>query len=142
MQKHKISLRKVVPHYHWKRRGLSQPHKNCPHYLLDNGRPGAKWQWFLAKVNKHYQAIGGANPQPIGPSINSYGQIVTSPAMPMPVKEKSDPPPSPRYHTVKKGDTLSGLSRRYAVSVSSIQRANGLRSSVIVLGKKLRIPNS
>ena len=44
--------------------------------------------------------------------------------------------------SVKKGDTLSGLSRRYGVSVSSIQRANGLRSTVIVLGKKLRIPNS
>lgn len=142
MQKHNISLRKVVPHYHWKRRGLSQPHKNCPHYLLDNGHPGGKWQWFLAKVNKHYQAIGGSNPLPVGPSINRHGQIVTSPALSSPVTEKSHTPPSNRYHTVKKGDTLSGLSRRYGVSVSSIQRANGMRSTVIVLGKKLRIPNS
>jgi N-acetylmuramoyl-L-alanine amidase len=142
MQKHKISLRKVVPHYHWKRRGLSQPHKNCPHYLLDNGHPGAKWQWFLAKVNKHYQAIGGSNPLPMGPSINSHGQIVTSPALPSRVQEKSYTPPSYKYHTVKKGDTLSALSRRYGISMSSIQQANGLRSSVIVLGKKLRIPNS
>ncbi len=142
MQKHKISLRKVVPHYHWKRRGLSQPHKNCPHYLLDNGRPGAKWEWFLAKVNKYYQSIGGSNPLPVGPSINSYGQIVNAPAIPYPAEERSYQPPSKRYHTVKKGDTLSALSRRYDVSVSSIQRANGLRSSVIVLGKKLRIPNS
>lgn len=141
MQKHNISLRKVVPHYHWKRRGLSQPHKNCPHYLLDNGHPGGKWQWFLAKVNKHYQAIGGSNPLPAGPSINRHGQIVTSPALSSPVTEKSYTPPNNRYHTVKKGDTLSGLSRRYGVSVSSIQRANGLRSTVIVLGKKLRIPN-
>ena len=142
MQKHDISLRKVVPHYHWPRRGLSQPHKNCPHYLLDNGHPGGKWQWFLAKVNKYYQAIGGSNPQPSGPSINSYGQIVSSSAPPSPIKEKVYAPSSSRYHTVKKGDTLSALSRRYAVSVSAIQRANGLRGSVIVLGKKLRIPAS
>lgn len=142
MQKHDISLRKVVPHYHWPRRGLSQPHKNCPHYLLDNGHPGAKWQWFLAKVNTYYQAIGGSNPQPSGPSINSYGQIVTSSAPPSAIKEKTDAPASSRYHTVKKGDTLSGLSRRYDVSVSAIQRANGLRGSVIFLGKKLRIPAS
>ncbi len=142
MQKHDISLRKVVPHYHWPRRGVSQPHKNCPHYLLDNGHPGGKWQWFLAKVNKYYQAIGGSNPQPSGPSINSYGQIVSSSAPPSPIKEKVYAPASSRYHTVKKGDTLSALSRRYAVSVSAIQRANGLRSSVIVLGKKLRIPAS
>ncbi len=142
MQKHNISLRKVVPHYHWPRRGVSQPHKNCPHYLLDNGHPGGKWQWFLAKVNKYYQAIGGSNPQPSGPSINSYGQIVSSSAPPSPIKEKVYAPSSSRYHTVKKGDTLSALSRRYAVSVSAIQRANGLRGSVIVLGKKLRIPAS
>ena len=142
MQKHDISLRKVVPHYHWPRRGLSQPHKNCPHYLLDNGHPGGKWQWFLAKVNKYYQAIGGSNPQPSGPSINSYGQIVSSSAQPSPIKEKVYAPSSSRYHTVKKGDTLSALSRRYDVSVSAIQRANGLRGSVIVLGKKLRIPAS
>ena len=142
MQKHNISLRKVVPHYHWPRRGVSQPHKNCPHYLLDNGHPGGKWQWFLAKVNKYYQAIGGSNPQPSGPSINSYGQIVSSSAPPSPIKEKVYAPASSRYHTVKKGDTLSALSRRYDVSVSAIQRANGLRSSVIVLGKKLRIPAS
>ena len=142
MQKHDISLRKVVPHYHWPRRGLSQPHKNCPHYLLDNGHPGGKWQWFLAKVNKYYQAIGGSNPQPSGPSINSYGQIVSSSVPPSPIKEKVYAPASSRYHTVKKGDTLSALSRRYDVSVSAIQRANGLRGSVIVLGKKLRIPAS
>ena len=142
MQKHDISLRKVVPHYHWPRRGVSQPHKNCPHYLLDNGHPGGKWQWFLAKVNKYYQAIGGSNPQPSGPSINSYGQIVSSSAPPSPIKEKVYAPSSSRYHTVKKGDTLSALSRRYDVSVSAIQRANGLRGSVIVLGKKLRIPAS
>ena len=57
MYKHDIPLRNVVPHYHWRREGLSNPHKNCPHYLLDNGRPGAKWQWFLSRVNKHYKSI-------------------------------------------------------------------------------------
>jgi LysM repeat protein len=78
----------------------------------------------------------------VGPSINSHGQIVTSSALPSRVQEKSYTPPSYKYHTVKKGDTLSALSRRYGISMSSIQQANGLRSSVIVLGKKLRIPNS
>lgn len=142
MQKHNISLRNVVPHYHWPRRGVSQPHKNCPHYLLDNGRPGGKWQWFLAKVNKHYLAIGGANPMPSGPSINRHGQIVEAQAAPVPVTKKTYSAPSYRYHTVKKGDTLSGLSRKYDVSVSSIQRVNSMSSTVIVLGKKLRIPTS
>jgi N-acetylmuramoyl-L-alanine amidase len=146
MQKHNIPLRKVVPHYHWPRRGLSQPHKNCPHYLLDNGHPGAKWQWFLAKVNQHYQSIGGASPhmmpKPGAPAINSHGQIVSSPPAVSPVKEASYTRPSSRYHTVRKGDTLYALSRRYGTSVSAIQRANGLRNSTIGIGKKLRIPAS
>ena len=83
MHKHDIPLRKIVPHYHWPRRGLSQPHKNCPHYLLDNGHPGAKWQWFLAKVDKHYKSISSGSPgvvprpgTPSSPSINRHGMIV------------------------------------------------------------------
>jgi N-acetylmuramoyl-L-alanine amidase len=154
MQKHNIPLRKVVPHYHWPRRGLSQPHKNCPHYLLDNGHPGAKWQWFLAKVNKYYRSIGGPGitPAPGGPSINSHGMIVSRPpaapspldppTISKPVVSNSSAKPSSRYHVVKKGDTLYGLSRRYGTSVSAIQRANGLRGSTIGIGKKLRIPAS
>ena len=57
MKKHGIPLNNVVPHYHWPRRGTSQPHKNCPHFLLDNGRPGRKWRAFLAKVNFHYKRL-------------------------------------------------------------------------------------
>ncbi|NNJ86721.1 MAG: LysM peptidoglycan-binding domain-containing protein [Akkermansiaceae bacterium] len=50
--------------------------------------------------------------------------------------------PSSRYHTVKRGDTLYGLSRRYKTSVSAIQRANHLKGTVIGIGKRLRIPAS
>jgi len=64
MHKHDIPLRNVVPHYHWPRRGLSTPHKNCPHFLLDNGKPGRKWQWFLSKVKVHYDSIT----VPVGPA--------------------------------------------------------------------------
>lgn len=56
MHKEGIPLSRVVPHYHWPRRGVSKPHKNCPHFLLDNGRPGRKWRAFQAKVNGYYKA--------------------------------------------------------------------------------------
>lgn len=59
-------------------------------------------------------------------------------------KPKSTPKPKPkattRSHTVKRGDTLYGLSRKYGVSVSSIQRANKLRNTTIRLGQRLTIP--
>lgn len=45
-----------------------------------------------------------------------------------------------RTHTVKKGDTLYGLARKYDVSVKSIQKANGLSGTSLKPGKKLKIP--
>lgn len=57
MKKEDIPLRNVVPHYHWERKGLSKPHKNCPHFLLDNGRPGKKWAWFQSRVQHYYDQI-------------------------------------------------------------------------------------
>ncbi|MFT3991483.1 MAG: N-acetylmuramoyl-L-alanine amidase [Luteolibacter sp.] len=57
MREYGIPLSHVVPHYHWPRKGKTPPHKNCPHFLLDNGRPGKKWQGFLNRVNYYYRAI-------------------------------------------------------------------------------------
>lgn len=52
-------------------------------------------------------------------------------------------PPRPAYvyHRVKPGETLSTIARRYHTSVKKIMWANNLkRSSYIVAGKKLKIP--
>ena len=57
MKRHGIPLRNVVPHYHWPRVGRSPAHKNCPHFLLNNGRPGARWNAYLRRVNYHYQRL-------------------------------------------------------------------------------------
>lgn len=57
MVKNNIPLSRVVPHYHWPRWGKNPPNKNCPHFLLTNGRPGVKWQAFLVRVNRYYGAI-------------------------------------------------------------------------------------
>ncbi|HEX5789701.1 MAG TPA: N-acetylmuramoyl-L-alanine amidase [Luteolibacter sp.] len=62
MREHNIPLRNIVPHYHWPRRGLSDPHKNCPHFLLDDGKPGRKWKWFLSRVNDYYQRTQPPSP--------------------------------------------------------------------------------
>ncbi len=43
-------------------------------------------------------------------------------------------------HKVRRGDTLGKIAGRYGVSVSSIKRANGLRSSTIRTGQMLNIP--
>jgi len=58
MKRHNIPLRNVVPHYHWPRRGKRPANKNCPHFLMTNGRPGAKWNAFLRQINHHYRRLG------------------------------------------------------------------------------------
>lgn len=61
MSEHGIPLSHIVPHQHWRmirhddHRDLG--HKNCPHFLLDHGRLGAKWQAFLAKIESYRRTI-------------------------------------------------------------------------------------
>ncbi len=57
MHYHGIPLRNVVPHHHWPREGYNPPHKNCPHFLLDNGKPGRTWEWFKERVEAHHKRI-------------------------------------------------------------------------------------
>ncbi len=57
MKQKGIPLSRVVPHYHWPRRGKNPPNKNCPHFLLDNGRPGKKWREFQGRVNYYYKQL-------------------------------------------------------------------------------------
>ncbi|PYM15186.1 MAG: hypothetical protein DMD81_15745 [Candidatus Rokuibacteriota bacterium] len=47
-----------------------------------------------------------------------------------------------RVHRIQSGDTLSGIARRYSVSVNSLMSANGLRaaSARLRLGSQLTIP--
>ncbi|MGB0291570.1 MAG: LysM peptidoglycan-binding domain-containing protein [Luteolibacter sp.] len=57
-----------------------------------------------------------------------------------PPPSKPTPKPSVTRHTVKRGDTLSHIARRYGSSVSAIRRANGISGSLIFPGQKLIVP--
>ncbi len=48
--------------------------------------------------------------------------------------------PSSSSHTVRKGDTLSAIARKYGTSVAKIKAANGLSSDIIRDGKSLKVP--
>ena len=49
-KRYRIPLDHVVPHYHWPQHHFHSYQKNCPIILLDNGRPGPKWQSYLILV--------------------------------------------------------------------------------------------
>ncbi len=57
MKQNGIPLSNVVPHYHWPRHGCHPENKNCPWFLLDNGRPGSKWRAFQNKINYYYKQL-------------------------------------------------------------------------------------
>lgn len=50
--------------------------------------------------------------------------------------------PSQASHTVKGGDNLSRIAKKYGVSIKEIRAANGLKSNDIKVGQKLKIPAS
>lgn len=47
-----------------------------------------------------------------------------------------------KYHVVKKGETLGGISNKYGVSVANLKSWNGLKTNIIPVGKKLKIVTS
>ena len=68
-------------------------------------------------------------------------RLESAPPPPKPTPKPSPPPASSsKSHTVAKGDTLWGISRRYGVSVGTLKSANGLNTDLIKPGQKLKIP--
>lgn len=88
------------------------------------------------------------------PVINGYGartsvsvpaarppsapQTVSSPPRTINPPTKTSPGVT-TYHTVKSGDTLYSISRKYGTSVTDLKRTNGLSGDLIRLGQSLRI---
>jgi len=44
-----------------------------------------------------------------------------------------------RYHTVKKGETLSSVARRYGISLSQLKKMNGIKKDKIIVGQRLKV---
>ncbi len=58
------------------------------------------------------------------------------------IKTTYTPPPMYVYHRVRRGDTLSGIARKYKTSVKAITRCNNIsKSHRIIAGKVLKIPS-
>ncbi|NND81527.1 MAG: LysM peptidoglycan-binding domain-containing protein [Gammaproteobacteria bacterium] len=47
----------------------------------------------------------------------------------------------PRYHKVRRGDTLSEIAEQYGATMQTIMRANQLRTQTVMLGQTLKIPH-
>lgn len=74
-----------------------------------------------------------------GGSVSTKSRSTTSTKGKKSTPAKSSGGSSSTY-IVKKGDTLSGIAARYKTTVTKIKSANGLSSTMIRIGQKLRIP--
>lgn len=93
------------------------------------------------KKSKPNTAVASNNPNVRLADTNSPPKIVrTTPTVVKPKPKPKPKPPAIVRHKVKRGDTLIGLARRYKTTVTKIQKANGLRNTVIRLGQTLKIP--
>ncbi len=81
-----------------------------------------------------YQPIPGVSTTP-SPSV--VQNIPTpQPYTPLP----ADPSATASTHTVAKGDTIWGLTRKYGVTSDQLREANNLTTDTIWVGQKLAIP--
>lgn len=58
MKTYDIPINRVVPHYHWRRvhpNGKDFGHKACPQFLMDNGKPGKRWNDFRKLVMQYHK---------------------------------------------------------------------------------------
>lgn len=70
-------------------------------------------------------------PKPTGTNQTQAAKVTPKPA-----------PGSYQYHKVSKGETLGTIASRYRTTVREIQRMNGLRSTKIYVGQRLKVKKS
>ena len=89
-----------------------------------------------------YSNNSGANApiEPVyTPPTSSSSNNYTAPVTPAPAPT----PSSPSYYTVKKGDTLYGISRKHGISVAQLRQWNSLGSSNLIRqGDQLKVNGS
>ncbi|MCL4393604.1 MAG: LysM peptidoglycan-binding domain-containing protein [Chloroflexi bacterium] len=105
---------------------------------------------WLAKIAQQFgvstQAIIAANPG-IDPNLISPGQVLNIPAAgtsvgPTPIAG-SPPTTSPGTYTVKRGDWIFAIARRYGITVPELLAVNpGVNANLIYPGLVLNIPSS
>jgi LysM repeat protein len=66
--------------------------------------------------------------------------VVVKPKTTPKVAAKSKPKPKTTRHTVRSGDSLYAIAKRYGTTASAVQKANGLKSTTIRPGQSLAIP--
>ena len=104
-------------------------------------RPGENLFRIALRYGMTAQTLAAANGI-VNPNRVYVGQRLIIPGHGNTPSTPTQPTPSGQTYTVRRGDTLSGIARRYGVSMWALAQANSIRnSSFIYVGQVLRIPS-
>ena len=67
---------------------------------------------------------------------------ITNPDKLLPGKYIDIPSKNGVFHTIRRGDTISGIAHKYRVKISSIKSHNRIRGTTIIKGKRIFIPGA
>jgi LysM repeat protein len=99
---------------------------------------------FPEAYTRYVARVTGSNTGKVAASTESSGMKIAAvdggPAIASVVPVASAPKPAPETYTVKSGDSLWTIARRFATTVNAIKQANQLVRSTIHAGQKLLIP--
>lgn len=109
--------RSTGPHLHWEIRYMG--HAFNPELVVDFANGCLKQPTYDITRRGTYYHIGGAGNPTANPATTATGA---------------------KYHTVRSGDTLSGIAKKYKTSVKALCRLNGIKENKIIRpGQKLRV---
>ena len=91
---------------------------------------------IITKAPKSVVESTGAKVEKAAPAEQKKETTAKKPAE----QKKPAPAANPTTHTVKKGETLSTIARKYGVTIAALKSANGLKNDNINAGQKLKIP--
>lgn len=83
--------------------------------------------------------VASSKPLSAGEMPEQKHESVSAPSQVRPSSSGSAHSSSSDYHIVVRGDTLYSLARRYGTTVSRLMKLNGLDSSKIIIGQRLRL---
>jgi LysM repeat protein len=121
---------------------VSVPPSAATEYTI---KAGDTFSSIAPKHNVTVKALLEANPN-VDPAKLQIGKTILIPPPTVtttPTASETptvDPASGETIHTVKSGDTLSGLATKYKTTIKAIQTANGLADTRIKVGDKLKIP--
>jgi len=96
----------------------------------------------LSGIARQYGVSTAAIKQANGMTSDTVvlGKAMVIPGASGPAPKSAPAAAGGKTHTVVRGDTLAGISRKTGASVEAIKKANAMKSDTVILGSKLRIP--